>query len=349
MPRFLVFRRWRAFTLIELLVVIAIIAILIGLLLPAVQKVREAAARMESQNNLKQMALGLHTCQDTYKMLPPAVGFFPATSGSPFQQRPSQMGTVFHHILPFIEQGNAHKGSYDWSWYDQGAGGTAYVVVPVYIAPADVTLLPGGSTHGEWGTRGMISYGANAYVLGARDYTGRLLAPPNTGPAYGTWQWGYSKTSLPKISGQDGTSNTVAFAERFAVCAPYAYNGSSWQAQGTSSGNLYYRVWGEDGQVFSSGPTEASFWQTQPVAPTNANYSPAVFNWLRKPQFGVTNNPGNNAAKVPDCSLFQALSTASIQVGLFDGHVRSVTSSITEATWQNAMREDDGLVLASDW
>jgi len=351
MPRLLIFRRWRAFTLIELLVVIAIIAILIGLLLPAVQKVREAAARMESQNNLKQMCVGLHMCQDTYKALPPSVGFYPATSGSPFQQRPSQMGTVWHHILPFIEQNNAHKLSYDWSWYDQGAGGAAGTVVPIYLAPADVTLLPGGTTRGEWGTRGLVSYGANAYVLGSRDYNGPSLAKSNV-DASQPWTWGYATTSLPKISSQDGTSNTLAFGERFAVCAPFAFNGSNWVAQGTSSGNLYYRVWGEDGQFFrgdGSGPTNSGFWQNQPVGPTNANYSPVVYNWLRKPQFGVSNNPGNNASRVPDCSLFQALSSGSIQVGLFDGHVRSVSASITEATWQNAMREDDGLVLGGDW
>src|SRR5262245_53696076 len=97
------FRRGRGFTLIELLVVIAIIAILIGLLLPAVQKVREAAARMSCTNNLKQLSLATINCADTNSgKLPPSIGLYAGNTPAANQSN----GGLFLHILPYIEQGN---------------------------------------------------------------------------------------------------------------------------------------------------------------------------------------------------------------------------------------------------
>src|ERR1700756_4017480 len=103
----------QAFTLVELLVVIAIIAILIGLLLPAVQKVREAAARTQCTNNIKQLGIAIHNCNDSNGKLPPLVGTYPGTIG------PSQ--SLHFWLLPYIEQDNLFRsaanptvaGSYD--------------------------------------------------------------------------------------------------------------------------------------------------------------------------------------------------------------------------------------------
>ncbi len=181
--------RRSAFTLIELLVVIAIIAILIGLLLPAVQKVRDAAANTQCKNNLKQLATGLHNYHDQFKRLPP-----PRDTLSCFTCPKSWV----YSTLPYVEQDNLKNLTINN--FNQASGQQ----VPMLLCPAD-PLSNGsfsGTVGGATGSFGLIDY------LGVIGTTYNI----GTGPTDGIFDT--SQTGIRLTDIRDGTSNTVMLGER---------------------------------------------------------------------------------------------------------------------------------------
>jgi len=200
MSLFRMFRRNRGFTLIELLVVIAIIAILIGLLVPAVQKVREAASRLQCSNNLKQMSLATVNCADTHQgALPPSIGLYPGPNG--LRSAGNSDGGTFLHILPYIEQDNVFKASStalpgnpadgrnnNLQTYSQWTAPVQNAHIKTYMCPSDPTF--------DTSIGARSSYGINGQIFKFN---------------YAGW------TNCPlRFPGQipDGTSNTIFYTEK---------------------------------------------------------------------------------------------------------------------------------------
>lgn len=282
------------FTLIELLVVVAIIAVLIGLLLPAVQKVREAANRAKCSNNLRQLGSGLQNFNATYGRLPPAYSqnVRPVLGGH---------GSLLWFLLPFIEQDPLYRSGQDASGiyvWNTAPANPFQKVVKLYQCPSDPSLPSSGLI----GTDAASCYASNFQVFGLVNSSGARLGGLVDNDSFASIS----------VSFPDGTSNTIVFAESYSQC-------------GSGTGKL---------------------WAYPGLPPWDALFADSAKGVTFQNTFQLRPSPYATAC---DHALPATGHTGALLVALADGSVRPVDSGVSQPTWWNACRPNDGNPLGSDW
>jgi prepilin-type N-terminal cleavage/methylation domain-containing protein/prepilin-type processing-associated H-X9-DG protein len=301
----------RAFTLIELLVVIAIIAILIGLLLPAVQKVREAAARIKCQNNLKQWALAVHNYNDAYGMFPPGHNSSPRHTWVPY-------------LWPFIEQQNTltmYGNVLTQQFYTPNAtiyntmNGACGVKVPEYYCPSDygANLDDPSQTYCRCRGNYVVNWGPLAIdgkLTGVLGPFGDLGANPATP----------QQTLIASIT--DGTSNTLLMSECLMA---QSHDDNDWRGDfQNDQGEFCFSTLITPNST-SPDLIDSGWYQNNPVMGPAAAASSAQY-------YGARSRHING-----------------VNVSLCDGSVRFCSNSISLATWEAVGSINGGDIPGSDW
>ncbi|AWM40059.1 putative major pilin subunit [Gemmata obscuriglobus] len=339
--------RSSGFTLIELLVVIAIIAILIGLLLPAVQKVREAAARMKCQNNLKQLGLAVHNYEGTYGSLPPAIVSSPGSADwaglKEFQKNPAvtpTAGTDFAKhgflslMLPYIEQGNVLNsipGGYNFrlDWNDPVNQPATSTRIPTYECPSVpsehvVSPVPSGWTKGPaTGDYWPITRANNNNAV----WTQLNMTPPSDDGVRGVLTHN-RRTNILAIT--DGLSNTLMLGESGARHEGWA--GGKRYADASTLGFLA-GGWGQESNNIVCAGTQA------PVTP---GVKPAKVSTAAHVQAGTVAINAWNQGEL------YGFHSGVCNVVFGDGSVRSLRSSITLTTLLKLAARGDGVPVNAD-
>jgi prepilin-type N-terminal cleavage/methylation domain-containing protein/prepilin-type processing-associated H-X9-DG protein len=309
-------RRRSAFTLIELLVVIAIIAVLLGLLLPAVQKVREAAARIACQNNLKQLGLALHNYEAANKVFPPGRNQYPKVVSAPAR------------LLAYVEQDNLQRlVNYDGTLADPQNVQASHTRVGLFVCPADPRngQVPGLA---DYGGNYVACNGTGVTLDASGNVTGYLKIPDGNGV--------FAQTPLRIFNIADGTSNTAAFSESTL---------GDGQVPASAAADprvaLLLVAGGNDPTPADCDAGNGTWSGNRGGQWINGHYGNTLYNHYYPP-----NPPGKwdcgNASGNKALSTARSFHSGGVNLLLCDGSVRFVSNGVDLAAWRALATRDGG-------